>query len=102
MKNIQRRRRIQERTINSHREYDNSITREYSVSEMSKYLKRQYEIDFHNIETKLLKTKALNYEDYTLDIAHDIKELLSDSDQNKYFYIDVLLSEFKRNIKEAA
>lgn len=101
MRNIQRRRKIQERTINP-KEIDNSLMKEYSVSEMNRYLRKEYDIDFHNTEYRILKGKAISYNDYLLDIACDIKELLTDEGNDKYFYIDVLLSEFKRTIKEVA
>jgi hypothetical protein len=93
-----KRKRIQQnRTIN-YMNFD--LAREYSVGEMSKFLKKHYDLDFHNTDAKNIKFQAINQEDYLLDIAHDVKELLTDKDPNKYYYIDTLLSEFKRNTIE--
>lgn len=97
--NTKSRKRIRERStpIKKHNEY--VLAREYTVGEMIKYMRKSYDIDFHNIDYKMLKTKAIGHESYLIDISCDIKELLTSSNDDKYYYIDILLSEFKKEIR---
>lgn len=74
------------------------LKKEYTVGQMKEQLKKHWGIDFHNIEYGALKTRAVAEKSYPLDIAADIKELLTDSGTDKYVYIDVLLTEFKKEM----
>lgn len=75
------------------------LKKEYTVGQMKDYIKKQWGIEFHNIEYGALKTKAVAEKSVLLDIAADIKELLTDSGTDKYVYIDVLLTEFKKEMQ---
>lgn len=72
--------------------------KEYTVAQMVSFLKKEWGIDYHNIGYGVLKTKAVIERSYLLDLACDIKELLTENGIDKYFYIDWLLEEFKNEL----
>lgn len=74
--------------------------KEYTVSQMVTFIRKTWDIDFHKTEWRVLKTRAVNERSYLLDLACDIKELLTEQGtDNKYFYIDTLLEEFKKKVE---
>lgn len=75
------------------------VKKEYSVSQMVLWLKQNWEIDFHKTEWRVLKIRAVAERSYLLDLACDVKELLTEQGTDKYFYIDVLLGEFKKELE---
>lgn len=79
--------------------YKTETKKEYTVSQMVSYLRKEWDIDFHKTEWRALKTKAVNERSYLLDLACDIKELLTEQGTDKYFYIDTLLEEFKKKVE---
>ena len=91
---------IREKSLNQQvNEVFADLKKDYTVGQMKEALKKGWEIDFHNTEYGALKTRAVAEKSYLLDIAADVKELLTDSGTDKYFFIDTLLTLFKKEME---